>query len=73
MRHGRHRFQVSVVGNRFHRAAVGVAADHDVSDAQRHDGVFDGGGNTAWLWPERRHDVASITNDKELSWILLGH
>lgn len=41
VRYSRHRLEVRVIGNRLHRAAVGVAADHDVGHAQRHYRVLD--------------------------------
>ncbi|SAL90168.1 hypothetical protein KPHVMX_140029 [Klebsiella pneumoniae] len=73
MRHRRHRLKALTGGDRFHRAAVGMAADHDIRHAQRNHGIFDGRGNAARLRPERRHDIPGITNDKELSRLLLGN
>ena len=72
VRYSRHRLQVRVIGNRLHRAAVGVTADHDVGHAQRHYRVLDSCRDAAWLRPERWNNVASITNNKELSRLLLG-
>ena len=50
-----------------------MAADHDIRHAQRNHGIFDSRGNAARLRPERRHDIPGITNDKELSRLLLGN
>lgn len=55
-----------------HGAAVGVAADDDVFNAEDHDGVFDGGGNAAHGLAIGGHDVAGVADGEEVTGFRVG-
>ncbi|MNQ83423.1 hypothetical protein D3C85_985010 [compost metagenome] len=57
--------------NGAHRAAVGVATDHDILHAQHRDRILDGGRDAAGFWTVRRHDVAGIANHEQFAWFTL--
>ena len=70
--HRGHGFQRGRVEHRFHRAAVGVAANDDVLHAQGHHRVFDGGGDAAHHLPVGRHHVTDVAVDEQVAGRALG-
>ena len=57
---------------RLHRAAVGVAANDDVCNAEAHDGIFDRGGHAAVYPLPGRYDVARIADHEQFAGLGLG-
>ncbi len=55
-----------------HRAAVRVAADHDVADPEHRHRVFHRGADPAGLRPVAGDDVAGITDHEEFAGLALG-
>jgi hypothetical protein len=55
-----------------HGAAVGVAAEDDVFDAEDHDGVFDGGGDAAHGFAVGGDDVAGVADGEEVTGFRVG-
>lgn len=70
--HGGHMAQAFTGGNGSHRAAVGMAADHDVGDLKRGDCVFHRCRNTARPWAIRQHNVASVADHEQIAWLALS-
>ena len=65
--HGGHVVEALARRDGGHRAAVGVAADHDVGDLQRRDGILDRGGNA----PSRTPIIQSRCGLMKWSWDFL--
>ncbi len=51
----------------FHRTAIGVSTDDDVTDLEHLHCVLDGSHHTAHVLRVRRHDVADVAIDKQLA------
>ncbi|MNT41506.1 hypothetical protein D3C72_1778660 [compost metagenome] len=71
--HSRHRVKALARSYRLHGAAVRMAANHDIRDAQCHHCVFDGRRHPARFRAKGRHDVACVTDNEKLPRVLLCH
>ncbi|CAI8898754.1 hypothetical protein EMIT0194P_310024 [Pseudomonas serbica] len=58
------------LGNCRYRAAVGMAADHDVGHAEHRDRVLHRGRHTTWMGAVGGHDVAGVTDDEQLAEVI---
>src|SRR5690554_1472773 len=68
----RHVAQLLGVEYRLHRAAVGVPADDDVLDPQRHHRIFDGGGDTTEHLAIGRYHVTHVAGNEQITRRALG-
>jgi hypothetical protein len=50
-----------------HRAAIGMAANHHVADAQRRHRIFDAGRDAASLGAVGWHDIAGVADNEHLA------
>ena len=71
-RHGGHAVQAFAGGYGRHRAAVRVAADHDIGHTKRRHRVFHGGGDATRLGSVAGHDVAGVANHEQIARFSLG-
>ncbi len=70
-RNRRHFVEPILAQDGFHRAAIGVPADHHILDAKRGHGVFDAGRNAACRRAVARDDVARVAHNEYIARLAL--
>jgi len=72
VRDGRHPIELVLAQDRFHGPAIGMAANHDILDAERRYGIFDAGRNASCRWTVGWNNVSGIAHHENLARLALG-